>query len=108
MLVQDHEALIAKAAKESVLNGNYIDCFDPFKEFYGEEVENVRVIDEVEEGMNTEKVAEVSLIEEVVLTEEVKDAGKVAEMVIDMGKNQEEVVLSGLVCDEVTGKKEKV
>ncbi|KAK1411661.1 hypothetical protein QVD17_38218 [Tagetes erecta] len=110
MLVQDHEALIAEAAKESVLNDNYVNCFDPFKDFYGEEVENVRMIDEVEEETNTGKVAD-SLTEEVAdygLTEEGKNGGKVAKMVIDMGKNQEEDVLSGLVCDELTGKKEKV
>ncbi|KAK1411648.1 hypothetical protein QVD17_38205 [Tagetes erecta] len=111
MLVHNHETLIVEVVEESVLNDNYIDCFDPFKEFYGEEVENVKVIDEVEEGMNTGKVAEVSLIEEVAedgLMEERKDAGKVAEMVIDIGKDQEEAAHSGFVCEAVVEKEEKL
>ncbi|KAK1424507.1 hypothetical protein QVD17_19837 [Tagetes erecta] len=95
--VQNHEALIGKVVEESVLNDNYVECFDPFKEFYGEEVENARVIDEVDKETHIGKVAEDSLIEEV------EDYGLTEE-----GKNQEEAVRSELVCDEVTEKKEKV
>ncbi|KAK1429686.1 hypothetical protein QVD17_11901 [Tagetes erecta] len=92
MLVHNYEALIAKVVEEScilpVRTSQQDALFDPFKEFYGEDIENVGVIDEVEEGTNTGKVAE----SEVVLIEEGKDAGKVA----------------GLVCEAVTEKEEKV
>jgi len=43
-----NHALIAEIVEESAHDDNYIDCFDPFKEFYGDDGENSdEVVDEL-------------------------------------------------------------
>ncbi|KAK1411595.1 hypothetical protein QVD17_38150 [Tagetes erecta] len=43
-----NHALIAETVEESAHDNNYIDCFDPFKEFYGDDGENSdEVVDEL-------------------------------------------------------------
>ncbi|KAK1421746.1 hypothetical protein QVD17_24338 [Tagetes erecta] len=94
-----NHALIAEIVKESAHDDNYIDCFDPFKEFYYEDGENSdEVVDELK----------------VVRDEEVQDgidgeAGVKTEVQTDVivqgHLGQEEIIQSGLVC-EADDKKE--
>ncbi|KAK1407806.1 hypothetical protein QVD17_16806 [Tagetes erecta] len=45
---ESNHALIAEIVEESAHDDNYIDCFDPFKEFYCEDGENSdEVVDEL-------------------------------------------------------------
>jgi len=62
----DTTALIAEIVEKPTLDNDYINCFDPFKEFYGKDYVIVEVIDDAEErkdcGMDAE--SEVSLFED--------------------------------------------
>jgi len=96
-----NHALIAEIIEEPVLDDNYIDCFDPFKEFYGED------------GENYDKATEVK----VVMIEEGQD-GKDQEatvtiedqtdVIVQGHLGQEEVILSRLVCEAAVNKVKKV
>jgi len=82
-----NHALLAEIIEESVLDNNYIDSFDLFKEFFVADVENVGVVDKVEDSLRKEG----------------KDEDEVAEMVLDF----EKTVHSDLVCEIATNKEEK-
>ncbi|KAK1421702.1 hypothetical protein QVD17_24251 [Tagetes erecta] len=106
-----NHALVAEIVEEIALDDNYINCFDPFKEFYGENGENcdeaieskVELIEE-EKVLSEIEVAKYEIDElNVVRNDEVQDgkAGVTTEFKTDFiaqgHLGQEKIVHSGFV-----------